>query len=313
MLAVAYGETVEIRDRSGNVLNIIANLSLQRHVPPIWSPDGQRLAIYDKPLIAIWRQPWDSTIATAAANVLTNGDAVTALTWNPSGTKIAVVQGQGVDIHDLINGSMVSELFSDWGLVRDIVWPVEDQLLITTSDHATGFWDISSGALISSFYVSNSYIVYTRALSLDPTGTRVAIADEDGIIHIWNTTQPNQEFAQEYEWVFYHPTSITDLEWDPSGDLIAVAGGPTIQVWRMSTRELVDTYDIGDLSLTQMASLAWNPVFGSLTFGEVDGNVRTIEVAPWMPPTPTFTPAGPTETPVSTPTVTIIPTGTHKP
>jgi WD40 repeat protein len=217
-----------------------------------WSPDGRRLvavgnkgtgrildvAVSDKPLrIGSLPPPSDEIVATAwspDSAALVTGSRLGILKWRQVGPVLNVRTSQA---HD--------------GGVHTLLWSPDGRRLASSGrDGIVKVWDRNTAAellKLSGFVPAprlNHYGEKRRLqsgvnLAWSPSGDRLAIADEEGVIHVWNIHTQQRLFtlrgAKPEEDSTGNQIGSCALVWHPRWERLMFRQGAEIRMWDTRT------------------------------------------------------------------------------
>jgi WD40 repeat protein len=122
---------------------------------------------------------------------------------------IRVVDGQTGELHHEWSGSSHSTRVLDWN--RD-----EQRLLVIDGTSAIKIYDIERGELIVQ---SDGYALVNGVVAWNSDGSRLAVADMLFNVRIYN------QYGRVAATLRSHSEAITQIAWQPNGDLLAVHSG----------------------------------------------------------------------------------------
>jgi WD40 repeat protein len=134
-----------------------------------WNPDGDRLATGGQN-IRIWSPSSGQLLTT-----LSTGPA-REVNWSPDGTRLAGVEGAStLKIWDALTGSEIRVFEAQAGLIHDIVWHPDSEIIAVASSDGTvlngtvRIWDTNTSELLDIFQSASP--VY--AVDWSPDGTQL--------------------------------------------------------------------------------------------------------------------------------------------
>ncbi|NJL70676.1 MAG: hypothetical protein HC888_03180 [Candidatus Competibacteraceae bacterium] len=154
--------------------------------------------------------------------------------------------------------------------VNASAWLPENRLLVTVADAADldiHAWDPDTGEHVQAIS-GHEHGVF--AVSVDPTGTRLATAAEDGTARIWS-----MEGGLLH--VLKHPGDPETVDWSPDGRYVATGCDDKIlRIWDAQTGELLAT---SDAASSKVSVVKFSPCNSELLAGSYDGCLRLYDVA----------------------------------
>ncbi len=109
------------------------------------------------------------------------------------------------------------------------------------------------------------------AVAFSPDGTRLAIADNEGIIYVWQVANSELELTLEG-----HTDWIWSIAWSPDGSTIASGGGDkNVQIWDVSTGKCLQVLQGHS---NRISSLAWSPRGNIIASGSSDRTIKLWDV-----------------------------------
>lgn len=204
----------------------------ERLVGLAFSPDGKWLASSSTDgSVKIWDYRSGQLI-----HLLTNhvGNWVRRVAFSPDSRLLAPAPYDGkLCIWDVTSGAVVQRLTMD-GRVADVEFTPDGQSLVTVcredSKPLIQFWQLSSGK--PSLTLNHSNVV--SCISITKDGTRLASAGVGGRIRIWEL--PSGKLLHDI--VNEEKNHITNIEFNPSGALVAATGDWVSTVWETKTARL---------------------------------------------------------------------------
>jgi len=224
-----------------------------------WSPDGERLVGADSQGgIHIWTLNGHQNIQRIQeiAHWRASRKGVLALTWHPIGGGLAVVDEELLLSVWTRDGNQVGSSVAHTELPLAIDWNDSQQVIGTGGCGPTGtIWGLNVAALITmdiDFGTTNC----VTALGFNPSGAVLAMADESGVLRIW-------------DWSATPPTAIrtkllalavNDIGWDTSGlRLASVDDAGSITVFDMINYQTTPIFTRQPNPGIPVNALAWTP------------------------------------------------------
>lgn len=237
-----------VRDHTDSVFTSIA-----------WSADGLRLAGADNQGgIHIWSvtKQQSSQRLEQVERWLVSTKGALAMAWHPNGGGLAVVD---YDLQLSIwerSGKKVGRSVAHTELPLAIDWNDSQQVIGTGGCGPTGtIWGLNAVALIImdvDFGTTNC----VTALGFNPSGTVVAMADESGILRIWDwaANPPATLRVKQLR------MAVNDIGWDVSGSRLAsVDDAGSITVFDMVNYQTKAIFTRQPNPGTPVNALAWTP------------------------------------------------------
>lgn len=229
-----------------------------------FSPDGRRLltGCADGAV-----HMWDWSKATHKAEWHEQSDRITALAFDPGGTRfVAASRDRTLRVYAVSGGSSFV-LYESAGRVDEIYSvrfsPNGSRLLATTADGTCVWWDSESWKRVERVRVAD-HILYATAIS--PDGKLVALAASGRTVYIVDATaQPRRQLRG-------HEGHVLSVCFDPSGSRIASASrDETIRLWNVGTGEMLAV--LGGHA-GPVNAVAWSPDGSLIASGSADSTVR---------------------------------------
>jgi WD40 repeat protein len=296
-VTILDGDTLEILNEIPGTVDGMAPIA---RVKAEWSPDGTRIAIFNNRNIEIWESPWSKTEAVLGGTILID-KWPRNIAWNPTSTQIAIAINEDIVLADTQTGSVLYEFYGDWSSVHQVLWTLDDRLVLTGLKRFTAIINQLDGAIITSFYTPYEGLVANSAIAFSPDNNRIAIGDGQGFIEIRNDTRTTGEYIQlrpniderfrvpiqgetDGEFSVENPSQVLDLDWSFDGRYLASASNDgTVRVWDPDIGENLTTITVAPGAW--VGSAAWRPNSLELAYGNLDGTV-TILVPENVVPSP---------------------------
>lgn len=245
---------------------IIQQFDMQFGVEGIsWRPDSAQIAAYSAGEYTIWDA---NTGAVMASFRQTEATATPFLYWNPTDfDQIATVERDLVHLRDASTGHIQATLNGSGGKpdsVLSVGWSKDGTTLYTVSnDNLIRVWDVRSATLLNEIPLNFG----TQAFAMSPDRTRLAIAGEDGVVHVYDTSGALLLSSERLPDVPTR-TFLVYLQWHPDSTHIAGADNQGIHVWDIETGLLVNSVPYQTQFIIQKA-MAFSPE-GALTYPSGD-------------------------------------------
>jgi WD40 repeat protein/serine/threonine protein kinase len=240
-----------------------------------WSPDGARLAaagwdqvvkLWDTATWSTGRWEWLPSLLDPTPKIILRGhqSRVFALSWEPSGQRLASAAGDGtVKVWDASTGTDLRTLRGHTAEVWAVAWSPDGRRLASGSlDRTIKLWDPEGDPETQT---RAGYEGQVRAVSWDATGERLAFATA-GAVEYWNVAQ-----AAPPRTLWPHRPMIWALAWAPRGKRLASGGMDGVV-------RVGDPLRGAALSLHghnhSIRAIAWSPDGKRLASGGEDGVVQ---------------------------------------
>jgi WD40 repeat protein len=272
-----------------------------------WRPDGQALASGG---LDGWVRVWDPVTGAESQQLAAGGDWVAKVAYRPRGGELAAAAGKTLRIWN-IAGETLYESACHASTVSDLAWNPDGSAVATTAYlgivlHVRGHADPPRKL---------AWKGSSLTLAWSPTARFIATGEQDSTVHFWHvkTGKDAQMWGfprkvLELSWhhagnhlatggsdtvVLWdcggkgpegrtptmlegHPTRITQLAFQPQGELLASADADgTLLLWNplRATRPAA-----GRMFLTEITRVAWTPDGKRLAIGERAGSVAVVDV-----------------------------------
>ncbi|KAK1437613.1 hypothetical protein QVD17_03407 [Tagetes erecta] len=151
-------------------------------------------------------------------------------------------------------------------------------LLLTGSlDETVKLWDPEDLSLVRT---NTGHCLGVVSVAAHPSGKIAASASIDSFIRVFDVQSNNTIATLEAP-----PSQLWQLQFDPRGSLLAVAGGSSgsVQLWDTAEWKLVSTLSIPTLQPSKpnnhfVLSVAWSPTGTQLACGSMDGSISVFDV-----------------------------------
>lgn len=214
---------------------------------------------------------------------LETADWLQDVAYSPDGSRIATAHGLGtpdftakVQIWNAVSGQLVAETRSRSRYVASIAWsPNGDRLAgIAGDSEQVVVWNAATGESIAVFPpYDEDDVDSVWSVRWSPTGNRI-VTDNGGVSYsLWDSE------TYELQAMLTFSGGGNDMEFDMTGDLLALAGNFGIQVVDIATGTVITEQTIP----SRVSSISWRPNSNTLSVG---GAVPLAEIEV-NPPTPT--------------------------
>jgi WD40 repeat protein len=250
------------------------------------SPDGKWLASVADP-IQLWATAGgDQPVTLNEERGARQGPGGRILlAWNPKSNQLAAtsLRDNAVRLWDPETRTAVQSLNGHDKPVRSLVWSADGRRLAWADDGGTiRIWEAAAGKEIPplTYYVKSSRAVgqprpaAPSTLAWCPDGTRLAVAGEDELVHIWDV-----DAGKELAGLHGHPATVAinqavgAVAWSPDGKRLASASPDgTFSLWDTATWKEILVLRLRPVAgrLAQLgpsaAALEWSPDGQQLAF-----------------------------------------------
>jgi WD40 repeat protein len=233
-----------------------------------FSPDGRSLASAD----AYWVTFWDVASGQQLRAFAADADgAIQDLAFGPKGDfAVGRVAGASAIVWDLATDSQRTLAAAGDG-VEGIALSADGRVLASRGGGARiRLWDVASGRQIRA--LDDPAGARVTDLALGPQGLRLATANEDASIALWNANFSRVQILSD------HTDLVTQLAFSPTGRLLASGGRDhQVKLWRLpSDNELLSSpIAVG----AEVTALSFSPDGKALAVAGADGLVSLWDVA----------------------------------
>lgn len=241
-----------------------------------WSPKGQHIASAGSGSdIYVWNASTGQTLSICRHRSFILPD-VDALAWSPDGTSIASI---GSSVLNHINKMVrvwdiktsrsrlhyTMHSFSLTSTAAAVAWSPDGYYIASTCNGKIHIWNAVTGNRIFTYDAGPGDV---RGIAWSPDGTRLAIANANGIVLLVSTVK--REKLLTYHG---HSSFVRAVAWSPDGTCLASASGDkTVQLWDAETGNTIFTYRGHTRGTT---AVAWSPDGTRIASSSID---RTVHI-----------------------------------
>ncbi len=200
-------------------------------------------------------------------------EPVTALTYSPDGSTLAVAAGASVLLFEGETGKSRLPRISVNGLINALQFMPDGKTLIAAGGRAGMFGLVSRFELATgSLRESRGHADAILAAALSPDGKTLATAGYDRMILIWNldSLKPVQTLKD-------HTDAVYALAFSPQGTTLASASADrTVKLWNLASGKRGKT--LSDAT-AELYALAYSPDGSTVFAAGVDRSIRAWRVA----------------------------------
>jgi WD40 repeat protein len=257
--------------QTGGLLQILRRGGPGPVLSVVWHPQSRKLASggLDQPIVI-----WDATAGQTLDTFQEPLPRYTALAWSPDGTKIASVNDvEAFRIWNAATGQLLSKMRSI-DLLHSVAWSPNGAKIAVGASHRIKIW--SPGGQHLATLQDDGLEVTSLAWSSD--NIRVASANVDGVVHIWNTS------TNQIVRTFIGHTEIVDsVAWSPDETKLASASiDKTVRIWDVVTGQPINTIRNNGRVFT----VAWSPDGSKIACGTSNGGIQIVSPIPRSTATP---------------------------
>ena len=263
--------------------------------------DGELLLRIDlkpqaEPSVAPAAAAWDRTVFVVAEDAAGDAPAmepqilpaatsnqVRTVAYDPAGSLLASGSADGVvRLWDAATGGLESSIAAFGSAVADVAFSPDGASIAASSMSVAGavaIWDVATGALVRQ--IDSGFGAAILGLTYAPDGSRLAGAAADGRLFVWDVAG-----VEDAAVVQAQRSRANAVAYDPSGGVIATAGGPkdgTAVLRVAGTLEVARTLQhldgVGDVAISpdgaQVASAAGDGTV--VSWDALTGTQRVID------------------------------------
>jgi WD40 repeat protein len=252
----------------------------------------------------------DGAIARLGTVRWRHGFGISALSYSPDGTKIAVVgAGRDITLWDAQSGKEIHQFPNKGNQPISLAFSPDGKILATTG-RPCQLWDIATGKELRQLPGHQNAV---RSIAFSPDGKRVATASADATIRLWSSASGKEErrietagevcrlayspdgksiastsmdgvihfwspeTGKEERQISGHKKAVWGIVFSPDGKRLATSSQDgTLRLWDMATRRQLCIL-IEDLE-QDTTPIAFSPDGKALASGHVDGTIRLWDV-----------------------------------
>lgn len=195
--------------------------------PPVWSGNGQLLAVANGSDAVIWNTETQERMMTLTGHT----DTITAISWGPNDETIATgSRDRSAKVWIVSDGMLLHDLTGHREIVTALAWSPDGQTLVTGTDpdggHGIYVWDTETGDLLAMFGASAPSLAYSpNGDFIAGGGSRVTIWDASTLEAIAQLSYP--EATNNY---------MTTLAWSSDGQrLVTGSMDGSVLVWDIAS------------------------------------------------------------------------------
>lgn len=236
----------------------------------VFSPDSQLLAVGDlNGYVDFWRLEPLQLLGSVR-----HADEIDDAMFSPNGDRLAVSSIDNViRIWDTATFKEVDRLEGFGGNPSVIAFTPDNTRIVTANLGGTAWrWDLASGEMLSTaqgyhFYVSYGTIPYPKTIDITDNAALLATGSTiDGIIRLWT---PRGESRGLFEMGLGQDVRATTFS--PNGQLIAGAGFDFINIWNLTSGDLVNRLSLE--GQRHLIALEFAPSNSTIAMGFANGDI----------------------------------------
>lgn len=266
--------------KTGGLLRILRRGGSGPVLSVAWHPDGIKLAScgIDQPTVI-----WDGNTGQSLYSFDEPFPRELAVAWSPDGSRIATVSDGGN-----INAAGELENFRIWNAftgqllkiivgsryLHSVAWSPDGSKIAVGTYHRIKIW--SPGGQNLATLQDNGREVMSLAWSSDKI--RLASANVDGFLHIWNTS--TNQIVRTFTG---HTEIVYSVAWSPDETKLASASiDKTVRIWDVATGQSINTIRNNGGVFT----VAWSPDASKIAYGTSNGGIQIVSPVPGSTATP---------------------------
>jgi len=124
--------------------------------------------------------------------------------------------------------------------------PGSHRVVVVGLNGEVQIWEGLQGKRLHSW---QAHKLAVRAMAVSRDGTRIATADESGLIKIWNASN------QQIENTLSNDNGVQSIAFSPTGDRLAINIGGHIRLWQLGSD--VENHSLGTVEANRLAKIKW--------------------------------------------------------
>lgn len=282
-LAVSSGNYLRVYDSQNlSLLNKLEIGSLSHSVE--YSSNGKWLAVGSRDgFIRIWEvSKIENSNPDSPAPVIkieAHKKGVNSIVFDSSGERIASSGNDAVaKVWDIETGENQANLIGGTLTIPAVEFIIDEKSLALANGNVIRLREIGNERITGTFLSDNPLF----CLDISPDGSLLAAGDIENKIMLWGPDSAFRTGVEEFPEADIlaghegksnsYKSLVWDVEFNPSGNLLASAGGDgTIKVWDVSQKELLVSLEGHSHGVT---SIAFDPEGQILASGGLDGTIK---------------------------------------
>jgi len=232
-----------------------------------YRPRGGELAAAAGKMLRLW-----DAAGTVVYESADHASTVSDLAWNPDGSGVATTAYLGVTLHVASRAAPPRKL--TWkGSSLALAWSPSSRYIATgEQDSTVHFWHIKTGRDAQMWGFPRKVL----ELSWHHGGNHLATGGSDTVV-LWDCGGKGPE-GRTPTMLEGHPTRITQLAFQPRGELLASADAEGSVLWWYPLRGTRPA--AGRVFLAEISRLAWDAAGKRVAVGERAGTLTVVDVSP---------------------------------
>lgn len=198
---------------------------------------------------------------------------VTCIAFNPANNNMAYSShDRTIRIWDMNTGNFIATLKAHENSVLKIAFsPNGNELISVGRDKTVRVWDMRTMALIATLQVDGQEIeaVYNY------DGQYILSGDDHGTVRVWDRSK----FTEIYKIEGFG--AVHSLACHPSDNLLAVSGSNGVEIWDLTTKQMVTPLNVGNLTKFRWSNVLFDPSGSFLLMGRHASAPVLINTATW--------------------------------
>lgn len=234
-----------------------------------WSSDGERFATgMDDGRVVLW----DTNRLVPLQQLRLHNGMVSAVGWSRDDTVlVATSLDQTVSVWEVEERRIRDRLTGHTGFILTLAWnPVDPNVIATSGDDKTvRVWDIVAGRE-TAVLLHRAFIHVDMAWSWD--GALLATVQDYGrAVLLWR-----KGFERIHARLGRHIGRVTEIRWNPAGNLLAVGDYRSVELWDGEEAKLVTTLHTDHIT----TAIDWSHDGKRIAVGTALGSVFVWDVDP---------------------------------